>query len=282
MCIQQWIDIVNQLGYDYYILSDKPELNRKILDKIQFYDLDIKFIKSCKNIFLRKIVRNIAVRYWRNATFAHLTTYYHAAKNNIQTLWNIDADDTMFLLDASKTADLLKMAEGYAAANSIENFSLDMHRSNIRGHHWSFGITYTVNPQKWLKIFSRNKSKSWQKKYLKWDKYFNLDWFMTYLKDTDFKDTIATFYCKNLYFAHCSNLYTSFLGLSVYHWIDNRLEYSVLKELFKSPEVDSCPIFKDIVAFDMNLQYEDYQKFYENNVINLEFLKSVYKKWANE
>lgn len=280
VCIQHWIDIVDKLGYDYYILSDKKDLNKKILKKIIFHNSDIKFIKSCKNNYLKNIVKNIASRCWVNATYAHLSTYYHAMKNNLNCFWNIDADDTMFLLDSVKSSELLKIAEQYAKNNSIENFSLDMHRSNICGHHWSFGITYTSNPEKWLKIYSKNHSKKWQTKYLHWDQNFNLDWYMTYLKDTDYNKFIEAFYFENLYFAHWNNLSTLFFGITIYHWLNNRLEYPILKTLFKIKDLDERAIYKDVIGLNMNLKNEDYEEFYKNKIINSEFLQHIYKVWA--
>lgn len=282
LCLQHWIDIIHELDYDFYILSDKPKLNKEIFKKITFYDANIKFIKSNKSFFLKKIVKSIATKHWLNATYAHLTTYYHATKNNINEFWNIDADDTMFLLDASKSANILCVAEKYAKNNNIEKFSLDMHRSNIRGHHWSFGITYTSNPQKWLNIFSKNPSNKWQQNYLKWDSNFNLDWFMTYLKDTSLNNEIGTFYVENLYFAHWAYMLTRFFGISIYHWINNRLEYPILKNFSKYSNIDFCPIYKDVIKFNLGLEKNDSYDFCEDKILCIDFLKQIHKIWSKE
>jgi hypothetical protein len=79
-CVQQWINILQYLNADFFILCDKPNINKKILQQIIFYDSNINFIKSCKNNYLKKIVKNIATPYWVNATYAHLTTFFHAKK----------------------------------------------------------------------------------------------------------------------------------------------------------------------------------------------------------
>ena len=255
-CLQHWLNIIDELDSDYYILCDKKELKDKILKNITFRDGNFKFLKSYRNSELSYIVKNIATKIWINATYAHLTSFYHSKINNIQSFWNIDADDTMFCLNKSKVAACLKSIEDYAAVNDIAAFSFDMHRSRTKGKHWSFGVTYTQNNMDWFKLLKKNKDLSWREKYEDYDNEFNLDWYFTYLKDNKVIN-LRTFCLRNMLFVHFGDV----INNPIYAWAgiytENKIKFPILLDLYNSKKYGEIDIHKDVVCFDGNFTLKD-------------------------
>lgn len=255
-CIQHWIDIITELKADFYIICDKPELELEVLKKVRFNNRNIKFIKSIKNKKLKPIVENIATPLWYNATYAHLTSFYHAKKHNIKYFWNIDADDTMFSLYADKVADILKNIKQYARENTIAAFSLDMHTSKTYGKHWSFGICYIDNTIDWIRLFENNKSKNWRNNYIQYDSQFNLDWFFTYLRDEQVEN-IKSFYIDNMQFIHFGDFMWNTMDSGVYHFENNKIIYPILLEVFGTRTFGEIPIWSKCVKFNNNMNKSD-------------------------
>lgn len=257
-CLQRWIDAINLYNGDFYILCDKPNQIRKIKKRITFYDTDIKFLKSCKNRTLKRIVKNIATKQWVKATFAHLTTFWHPYKKNINSCWNIDADDTLFLCSIEDMTNILKEVARQAKTNNIDAFSLDMHRTNRCGTHWSFGVCYQQNLKKLINKFMEEKSPKWQEKHRKFDCSSNLDWYLTYLKNIK-QGKFETWYVENLNFVHTSYLQHPLFGFSVYKWENGNLKNPLLN-MFNS-ELKSIPIFNDVIKIDYNLKQNTYDSY---------------------
>ncbi len=267
LCLQHWIDTLDYLDRDFYILCDRQKLEKNVLRKITFYNTNIKFIKSCKNSALKKIVDKIATKWWFNATFAHLTTFFHARQNKINKFWNIDADDTMFALEPQEIGNLLKNVEKYAAKEDIKTLSLDMWHSRTRKKHWSFGITYNNNFLEIFDIFNSLKNSSWQKFYEKYDIAFNLDWFFTYLKDK-MKYKIESFYVENCYFIHWGNFIINPIGSSICHWHAGILAFPVLSEIYKDNDLGKIPVANDCIKFEINktCDFGDFVYKYLSNI----------------
>lgn len=251
-CLQHWINIVGWMGKDFYIVCDNENLEKKIYKQIYFNNKNIKFIKSV-NKPVAQIVKNIATSLWVKATYAHLTTFWHAKQNGIKSFWNIDADDTMFEINADYCAKILDDISNYAKNNDIKAFSLDMHTSRTKGKHWSFGITYTDSEFDWFGILDNNHDTKWREKYLSYDYHFNLDWFFTYLRDNNFCN-IKTFYIENLFFIHYGDFLSNSIGSGVYHWNNNRIQFPILLDVFGSKEYGDIPINKNCIKFDYNLK----------------------------
>ena len=211
-----------------------------------------------------------------------MTTFYHAKKNNINLFWNVDADDTMFLLNSDISAEILRQAEQYSQKASIDLFSLDMHRSEMHNKHWSFGITYTVNPTKWLNLFDKNKNNDWHKKYCYYDSNSNLDWYCTYLKDTNCKSQIATFAVNNLMFAHWANINTPFFGYSIYHWMNGSLTWVFLDKFYPESNLSSIPISDEVMMLPVNISDTNWQDFVSKKIYNISFLDNYNRKLSNE
>ncbi len=282
MCLQNWINVIHAMGGDFCIICDKPELKKQILKKISFYDSNIKIIKSYVSPF-KGFVHNLADKYWIKAANAHLSTYWHAKKYGIKQFWNIDADDTMLLLDEEKTCRLLADVATYANQHDISNFALDMWRSRTAGKQWSFGITYTRMNVDYFKLFQAEKSLDW--KYYRQDGFYldvvSLDCYFTYCKDVlNMKN--ETFYINNTQFIHWGNVLSSVFQAWVNYWVDGKLYYPILGEILGNQEFSSTNIAKDCIKFDYNFSLQDGYDFIQNKLIysmdkkSLKFLRTYY------
>lgn len=277
-CIQHWINIINELNADFYFICDKNDLKKEVLKKIKFHNPNIKFIKSQKRK-LKNIIKNIATPFWYNATYAQLTTFFHAQEISTTSFFNIDADDTMLVCETKNAAKILKLAQNYADKENIKAFSLDMHVTQFRNKHWSFGITYTNNNFKWIDIFKNIKNNSWQYKYKENYCYdFNLDWFMTYLK-TFYNDKIKTFYVENLLFIHWATLFCLHVGYTVQKTTKGKTYYPLFKYFKTTEELSEVFIPDEVIKLDIGLLEEDCLEFGRNNIVNEEHAMNVVKWW---
>lgn len=277
-CIQHWVNIVDELKVDYYFVCDKPDLKKEVLKRIKFKSKKVKFIKSKKWPF-RNLIKYIATPNWKNATYAQLTTFLHASKNKIESFYNIDADDTMFVCSPEKVAQILNEAKKYADLNQIKAFSLDMHVSQFRNNHWSFGITYTKTDFDWINKFKQIKDNSWQEYYRKnYCNDFNLDWLMTYLR-TIYKNKIETFYVENLLFIHWATLFCLHAGYTVQMTKGGEIYYPLFDYFNADKELGKVSIPNEVVKLDIGLKDEDYQDFGKNNIVNEEHAKNVVRWW---
>lgn len=262
-CLQHWIDIIEQIQGDFYIICDKENLERKVYQKIRFQNKNIKFIKSEYSNSIKNIVKNISTKYWIKATFAQLTTFYHAKKLGVKCFWNVDADDTMLCIDPQKCAQILKNVKQYADNNDIDTFSFDMHASRTKGKHWSFGVTYINNEKDWFKIFANNKDTSWRDKYLDFDNEFNLDWFFTYLNESS-KAKCKTWYVDNIIFIHHGDVLIN----PIYAWIgkfnNNKIEFPILLNLYGNTKYGNIDILDSDIKFDIGLKQGDSEKYMNN------------------
>lgn len=273
-CLQHWIDIIWQYGADFYIICDKKALKKLILTRVYFQNENVKFIKSVKKSFLRKIVKAIVSPYWENAAYAHLTTFYHAKKNNFSHFWNIDADDTMFAANADIVAKLLGDVEHYAKESGIKTFSLDMHRSRCNGREWNFGVSYTDNTIDWFDAITKNVNIKWQE----WKHrfiadsisivnsnffIFNLDRYFTYLKDTNIYK-IESFYFDEILFIHCGDYLSSIVCPGVLHFKNRKILLPILSDIFGIKQASNIPIYKDVIRIPSQLTEEDCFNFMRN------------------
>ena len=98
---------------DIYVLCDSDVVIEKIKKKCTFFQ-DVVFIKSSRDGEIKEVVDVVCSPMWRNAGYAHFTTFKHARENGYQFFWNIDADDTLFFVDIQNVAIVLKNAEDHA------------------------------------------------------------------------------------------------------------------------------------------------------------------------
>ena len=276
LCLQYWLNIIERVNGDFYIICDKPQLEVQILKSNTFTNSHIKFIRSIKRP-LNQIVKNVAMPRWYNAAYAHLTTFYHAQSHNINSFWNIDADDTMLVAPFEKSAEIIKKVVMYAERNQIDIMSLDMWHSRTRGEYWTFGITYTNNASKVISCFN-NSNELWKKNYINKDQSLNIDWFVTYLLDCK-KINASTFYVDNLYFIHWS--YDCFLqkifSSYICYWENNKLIFPIISEVFKNNELGIIPIAKDCVKIDIPLTSSECLSFAMNFITHYNHLAPALK-----
>ncbi len=276
-CIQGWINIANELGYRFIFVCDNNILRYQIYRNCYFDHLNFSFIKS-KRIKLFRVKKNLYNKFWKKATIAHLTPFYCAKKANIVNHWDIDADDTLFLIDAKKGAQILKAAEKIAIEKDINAFSLDMWRSKSNGVHWSLGILFIHDTIDFMNIFKNENSLEWTEKYKDYDCAFNLDWYMSYLKK--YKNIkIDTFYVENCYFIHFGELLFSLYNSWICLWKNNKIIYPILKYIYKSDigELDIA----DCIKIDVNIKEEESIHFFENEVPYDRFLDPKLRQLCN-
>lgn len=265
LCLQKWIDIISILDADFYIISDKESLTKKIYKKIRFKNKNIKIIRSF--CCLRKKAKKLVHARWVNAAIAHMTTFYHSSENNIKNFWNIDVDDTMFCFSNDKIIELLEKARCYAIKSNINCLSLDMWRSRSNNIHWSFGITFTQNDVDYLSIFDKFSQIDWQKEYSFYNTDMNIDWFFNYLTQYEYVKTYS-FYPEKGYFIHWGDLFVNVVGSSICYWRDGFLYYPILKGIAKNDVAGVVPIAKDCVKFDIGLSLNDGIHFLNSELFN--------------
>lgn len=273
-CLQHWIDIINNLNADFFIICDNKDLELDILRKICFKDCNIKFLRSYNNSIVNKLVEP----FWINATKAHLTSFEHARKNDVKRFWNIDADDTMFLIKAPEAAKVLSAVAKYTTVHGLNAISLDMWRSRTHGKHWSFGVTFIQGDIDWFKVFNENKNIKWKSNYSIYDKNLNLDWFFTYLKDNN-KVLIETFYVENLYFMHYGDFIANPICANICFWKNFTLNNPILSGLYKNKKLGCIPIANDCIKFDFNIDTNAGLDFFKDNV---SFINKALPLWLED
>ena len=111
-CLQSWLNIVNEMKGDFYLLCDDDGLEQRILENIVFETSEIKVIHSNRSKF-KKQIKNICSPRWVNAAYAHISVYLHAQKHGIREFWNIDADDTMIFAPSKNIAKFLENSKKF-------------------------------------------------------------------------------------------------------------------------------------------------------------------------
>ena len=256
--LQNWFDIAS-IDKDavVFVMCDNEELIRSTQEDIDFRSVKTEYIRTDTNEQgIRSIAGCVASEKWQNAAMAHLTTFFHSRKNGITRYWNIDADDTLFCIPPKRAYECLKSAEEYADMNEIDLFSLDMWRTKTWNLHWSFGITYTNNPEAWIDIMVRHKE---NKDIFDPAQPRNLDGFFTCLKRIE--DGIATFYVENLRFIHYSNdLIRRPWQSGVYHWKDGKLSMPILKDCLGLP-IGEESIPGELIKLDIGVTDDETSRF---------------------
>ena len=282
VCLNQWFKIAQIMNADCYIICDNKALQKRVEREVDSCHIEKKFLPSMKK---PKIIKHICTSIWaKNAGNAYLSTFYYAKSHGYNEFWNIDADDTMFLLNAKKCAQILSQVAIYANAHKICAFSLDMWHSRTLGTHFSFGITYTSFECDWFKILEGNKDSKWQEKFMSLDNgNFNLDWFFTYLGASSLAN-VANFYIENAFFIHFGDFFVNRfgLGLGVSHWQEGKLRYPLLLEIYGSKRFGEIPIAKDCIKFDANLNKQDAYDFMQKEMSFLSEFHAWKQHWVSK
>lgn len=257
--LQHWVDIVEAIPESkYYILCDHEELKQEVLKQVVFRNSGAEFLESCKtSAQMTSVVTEITDERWRNAGYAHLTTFWHARKMGYSGFWNIDADDTCFCLAPERVCELLQTAEANAEEEKMDILSLDMWMTRTKGYHWSFGITYVDNTADWFEIMKKYcKDEGMKSKQIR-----NVDGYFSCLRScTDLK--IGTFYFENLRFIHYSDDFFKRPDASgFFHWKDGKLILPILLNCFGIESLGCVPITKEVRKLDMGITDQESKEF---------------------
>lgn len=279
-CINHWFKIAEAMNADCYIICDNKALQKRVNCEVDSRHIEKKFLPSVNK---PNIINNICNSLWaKKAGNAHLSTFYYAKAQGFREFWNIDADDTMFLLNAKKCTKILAQVASYARAHKIHAFSLDMWHSRTLGTHFSFGITYTSFDCDWFKILESNKDSKWQEKMMGLDNgSFNLDWFFTYLGNAG-AARVANFYIENAFFIHFGDFFVNrlALGLGVSHWQKGKLRFPLLLEIYGSKRFGEIPIAKNCVKFDEGLSPQDCYDFMQKEMSFISEFSAWERHWV--
>lgn len=264
-CLQVWLDVCWDLRALPVIVCDNIHLERHILKNVCFYDPKTQIITSYIRPF-SPFVRNIAAKHWINAANAHLSTLYHARIHGIHQFWNIDADDTLFLLPIPKISNLLKKAKDIAIQSNINFYSLDMWKSRSMGRHWSWGVTFVNDNINVLKLISSEKDLSWTIAYseLFSKSNANSDWHINSLVRRGRGITIKSFYPKNSGFVHWGDFIFNPIGAYVCQWKNGFVEYPLMSAM-RLGEFSKFPISNDCDGIDINASNVDFRQSYIYN-----------------
>ncbi len=258
ICLQQWINIINYLDSDFYIICDNEELKTEILKKIVFKNSNIKFISSYTKPFKNIVKKNFS-KNWYKAAYAHLSTFYHAQQHGFKSFWNIDADDAILLINPDKAANMLDTIGNYAVKNDIKAFSLDFWTSLTQGQNWTFGITYVDSSIDWFK-YLKNIPFDWRDKFKDINFDFNLDWIFNYMKI--YEDiNIKTFYIENLHFIHWGDFLINPYASQIYHWYQGKLQLPLLETILQNKDITTMSIPEECIKFDFNINENEYIEF---------------------
>lgn len=276
--LQHWVNSIELIPeVKYYILCDNDELKQEIIKKVVFKNNFVEFLESYKTSEeLNDIVSSITDNAWRNAGYAHLTTFYHAKQNQYPYFWNIDADDTCICLSPKRVCEILCTIQIYAQKNQVSTISLDMWISRTYGKHWSFGINYVNNTVDWFGIIKNH----YKDEKLKSKQIRNIDGYFSCLKScTNLK--IETFYIENLKFIHYSNdFFKRPHSSGFFYWKNGELMFPILLYCFGIDSLGKIPIEKNVIKFDINITDEESADFLLNYAL-LEEKETIenFKRW---
>lgn len=279
-CIQMWLDVIKAIGADYYFVCDNKWLEHKVLKSCFFPNRDIKFISSFGKNRIHN-AENLYTGNWKNATYAHLTPFYHAKQNGYENFWSIDADDTFFLMNADRTALALKYAQNYALDSRMDIISLDMWLSRTCGRHWSFGVTYVdAGRVDYTEIFDNIGSRAWMGSYNDIEEIFNLDWFFTYLRDKK-EINVGSFYVEGCWFVHFGNFISNPIYSWINYWESGKIHYPILESVYNNEEIGCLNIADKIFSIDVGASKEEGMKILENRVCKSRYFKKKQHKLFN-
>ena len=276
ICVQEWINVITELGADFYFVCDNKMLEYKILRSCYFKDGDIKFIRSIGRP-IRPVAQNLYTDFWKCATYAHLTPFYHSKGHGIKKYWNIDADDTTILLKPSNAARALRKVEELSERERIAAVSLDMWRSRTHGRHWSLGVLYINDEIDFCSIFEANKDLKWAEEFKEYETAFNLDWFFTYLKNHN-KANIQTFYIDNSFFIHWGGWFLlDPISSGIYFWKEGKVTFPILKDIFRNTELGVLDI-ADCYKISVGVDEAEGLKILENEICRIKYFTRQKRK----
>ncbi|TLD81586.1 hypothetical protein LS68_000700 [Helicobacter sp. MIT 05-5293] len=188
----------------------------------------------------------------------------------------------MFVADPKQCVKILQSAQEYAQSHNLDAFSFDMWNSRTAKKNWTFGITYTSMQTDWLALFKENKNFDWTKKYDDYAYEWNLDYFMTHLRDTH-RINVGHFYCEGLSFIHWGDFLIGVITSSICRFENGRVIYPILNDILECPEIGNIPIADDNVKLDLILDKHLCHSFALSFITNLRvFKEKTQRLWEIE
>jgi hypothetical protein len=266
-CLQQWIDIAKAMNGQVVIICDNEKLLKKCLRSVKLEE-EIVIIKSDQSI-PSNIINAMAIPFWRKAARAHLTSFYHANKNNIHDFWNIDADDTTFFAPVEDIVKALNQVKDYANAQGINCFSLDMHSSYFNGILWNFGVTYVHEVKECMNginlIHSVMKRET---------PYGSVDNYFAWLRNSGHL-RCESFNISNLYFLHWGQWEYENASRLLSIYSDGYIKYPFIE--FLNTNEAKIPVAKHIINFDTGITEAISKKVLEDKLLSGK--REIYKKF---
>ena len=267
-CLQHWLNIFAVLDYNCYIICDNKKLQKKIENMVNFDKSHVKFIKS-KRTIPRKIMQTVCTPNWKNAAFAHLTTFYHAKKHGIKEFWNIDADDTSFMHNHVTVAQSLEKVEQHARNDNIDLFSLDMHRTRYYGKHWTFGITFTRMQANWESLLLATHGTKWREEFASFHEggVYNVDSYFAYLKNHNYAH-IETFNIENMYFIHWggASLVNFYRAIQIER--QGMMYFPIGQKVFNESEFSVLKTADDVINIDASISEQQSYAFMDDVIFH--------------
>lgn len=258
-----WMEAISALKDPYvYFVVDQEYLKDHLQRWFDFHGVPHEIIGSARNsLELQSIVHNFAPN-WRNAGYAHGTTFLHARDHGFDNFWNIDIDDITLYVKPARFVEILNTVKSYAGKNNVHAFSLDcwytVTNASHNASHWSFGVTYIRNSVNWLEIMKRNCGDEF-KKFVPGNvrSFTNVDWLFTYLRAIN-QVNIETFCVENLYaiMNNVGNPYTDVLS-SMRYWHEGGLYFPLIVRDFGMGDIGRLQMPNDVIKFDIGLTEEE-------------------------
>lgn len=265
--LQIWIDVVSFFPkYKVLLLCDDKMLIEQVRSEVQADWDKIEIINSCRqDKELTYIVNNTANERWKNAGYAHLTCFLHARDNHFEAFWNIDADDTVFCLQARKTAELLKCVEDYCHSDgSFGAMGLDMWVTFTKALHWSLGITYVNGNIDWIRIMmEHSEDDTFKENYDKVIQPQNIDGYLSYLKNYVMNNgEFKTFFVDNLRFIHyADDFFKRPLSSGMFYWKEGYMILPILYYCFNDQICGKIKIPNEVVDINYIITDGDFREF---------------------
>lgn len=283
--LRRWLKVAKADNAEHiYVLCDSNELRKKVLEKIPEHMDSVEWIYSDRTrADVVEIVENLVVDKWKNAAYAHLTTFTHASSCGYSEFWNIDADDTFFCLSTERTVELLETVRDYSQNEAIMMMSLDMWRTRYVGIHWTFGITYTNNSIDWVQIIREylSSNKGEMLSHMKLCK--NVDSLFTYIGEMS-PYRIESFYFENLRFIHYSDdMMRRWFDSGMMIYRNGKIEFPIVAYCFELEDIGFLDISPDVIRLDMNISAQESIEALINNGYNsasVSWIRNIYNNKA--
>lgn len=266
-CFFHWVEIVQALNADYFIVVDDEYVKTTIINLLKSYGIEnAKFISSYRKELMPVVNMLGFTGRWPLIGVALLTPFVHAKENGYDYFWNIDADDTCFYCEPQVLIPVFSEAAAYAIENNIDVFSLDMYYSSFKTGHWTFGVAFVdLTNVDFFDCINQLKNKLQNKMALMG--FYSIDKVFDYMSSIGLINC-KVFSCDGLWFRHAYQAVETWKnGRIIYHEKDAFTQRVVedKKEIALNPD--------DIVCLSIKINEKDSSvelgKKYVDRILNI-------------